>query len=632
MQYSRRNTLKMLSLGSLGILTTPAFATRPVTLTTTSQVINRNIPADAKAKINAMTGSPIATFAFNSKDGWVIVTKDGQQASNGIAPSCLQQLKTLLQKGHQIECIAFPPKGADSWVIVTDKKVAYANIPKRLQKVLDTCNQKGTTVKQVVFQPRRDNDRWLVLTDKTIYAERMPDECLQMVRNLQQPPRANQQPPRTVHQITISPTGGWAVFADDFIFGRNMPDYCWRALNSLRGQQKLVNIVAFSREGWSIVSNGFFESPPMDEIRLVEKKIRGGGIWARMKKSKVPGVSIAVVMDNKVVWSCGYGYLKAGNIHAMHNDSVFQTGSLSQVFSTIGAMRLTEQGKIKLDSDLRKNFLKEPLPIAGHLKIDKEENTPTLGLLLAHRCGFNVKGLAGYTEGLPIPELGEMLAAKGKAKNSKVEIKQLPNGTYQESAGGFMILDQLIHDLTGQKPDIWLNQNVLKPLNMKDSTFELDVPHQYLANFNVAAGHNPRGGALRGDRNRYPETSAYGLSSTATDVAQLIAMLNQGGRYNHRQFLSTETVENMLTPINHLEKGTRGIGLKMTEFNQVSPSGINFKYWNAGVCSGFRSLFFGFPIQKAGVVVLSNGNAVDGPRFCYDIANAVCEIYGFGKE
>ncbi len=37
----------------------------------------------------------------------------------------------------------------------------------------------------------------------------------------------------------------------------------------------------------------------------------------------------------------------------------------------------------------------------------------------------------------------------------------------------------------------------------------------------------------------------------------------------------------------------------------------------------------GYPVQGTGVVVMANGNAKDGPRFCYDIAKTVADIYGW---
>ena len=67
----------------------------------------------------------------------------------------------------------------------------------------------------------------------------------------------------------------------------------------------------------------------------------------------------------------------------------------------------------------------------------------------------------------------------------------------------------------------------------------------------------------------------------------------------------------------------------VTNFEDINESGTNFRYNASGICTGFRSMMFGFPLQKTGVVVMSNGNAKDGPRFCYDVATAVMSTLGW---
>lgn len=625
--FTRRDTIRMLSLGSVGAI----FGQAWTPFQNSSQIISSNIPMEAKKRSQELTSSEITAFTFNARNGWVVVNKNREFAHKNIAASCLKKLTSLLNQGHQIKCIAFPPKGAESWVITTDRTVAYANIPSSLSQVLDRFKSSGTRVNQVVFQPRRDNNRWLVITDKEFKAQNIPDECMQVIHNLQQPPRPNTEAPRKIHHVTISPKGGWAVFADDYFFSRNMPSDCLRLLNAMRGKRKMVDIVTFSTEGWSVVSNRHFERPPTDQIRSFERKVKGGGIWSRMKKSKVPGVSVSVVLNNKVAWSCGYGHLKAGGVHAAHHNSIYQVGSLSQVFSTIGAFRLANKNRVDLDADLREGLLKWTIPVKAPLKLT-EEQKPTLRNLLAHRGGFGIKGLAGYSPGLPLPSLMDLLNGTGKARNPKLQIEFAPDLQYRQSAGGFILLDKLIKDLTNQEAADWLNDNVLQPLGMKNSSFKIDVDDKYISDYNVATGHNPRGRALYGDRNRYPETSAYGLHTTAEDIAQMLIMVNQGGDFNYSKFLPIEAIEEMLTPIHYQEKRTRGIGFHVTDFTQVVESGKNFKYWNAGANAGFRALFMGFPMQKGGVVVLSNGNATDGPRFCYDVANTIATVYGLGAK
>jgi len=301
---------------------------------------------------------------------------------------------------------------------------------------------------------------------------------------------------------------------------------------------------------------------------------------------------------------------------------------MSQVLSTIGALQLVKLGKLGLYEDLRDERFKFEMPIRSGFEMMKGQE-PNLAMLLSHRSGFGLKGLKGYTNGRQLPKLDDIINGTGGANSQKLFMNHAPNTRYSESAGGFIILDKIIESVTGEKAGDWLNDNVLTSLNMKNSTFKIDLAKKYLDDHNVAAGHNPTGGMLQGERYRYPESSAYGLFTNAIDMTNVISMLNQGGTFNGRRLLTTDLAETILTPINEKEKRTRGVGVMVTNFEDINDSGTNFRYNASGICTGFRSMMFGFPLQKTGVVVMSNGNAKDGPRFCYDVASAVMKTLGW---
>ncbi len=77
------------------------------------------------------------------------------------------------------------------------------------------------------------------------------------------------------------------------------------------------------------------------------------------------------------------------------------------------------------------------------------------------------------------------------------------------------------------------------------------------------------------------------------------------------------------------KKRTRGLGLQVTGFEDINDTGSNFRYTSSGQCGGFRSFVMGYPVQGTGVVVMTNGNAKDGPRFCFDVAMTVAKTYGW---
>lgn len=626
--FTRREALRMFSLGTTGTLLGLPHFSKYLTVRPQSDVYCSRIPADAQEAVESLASNGIKVFEFTPADGWLVISNDNIVESRGIPSACKAKLEEFVNAGHQIISVAFPPQGSNSWVIITDRTYASSQVGADVTSKLDELKRKGIKVKQIAFRPKRDNDRWVIVTENGFVAQNIPDECYQTLRNLQQSPEPDGQPTRKINYVNFSNTGGWVILADDYFIERNVDKGCKGKMVEFKGYYQQVDMVAFSKMGWAVISNQEITSAPTDAIRAFEKNVKGGGIWNRMNLSKVPGVSVAVLIDNKLAWSSAYGFLKTGDVHAAHPDSLYQAGSMSQVLSTIGALRLVKLGKLGLNEDLRADRFKFEIPQVPGFEI-MEGQEPNLAMILSHRGGFGIKGLRGYTQGRQLPKLDDILKGTGGANSKKVALNYAPNIKYEESAGGFILLDKIIESVTGQKAADWLDQNVLSPLNMKDSSFQVEIKKQYLNNYNVAAGHNPTGGTLQGDRYRFPETSAYGLFTNAIDMTNVVSMINQGGMFNGQRILTTDLVETMLTPINEKEKRTRGVGVMVTNFEDINEDGTNFRFNASGICAGFRSMFFGFPLQRVGVVVMSNGNAKDGPRFCFDVANAVMSTYGW---
>lgn len=68
-----------------------------------------------------------------------------------------------------------------------------------------------------------------------------------------------------------------------------------------------------------------------------------------MKTWKIPGASIAVMQDNKMILSCGYGWANLEKRQSMRPDSLFRLGSISKTITAIAILKLVEQKKLTLD-------------------------------------------------------------------------------------------------------------------------------------------------------------------------------------------------------------------------------------------------------------------------------------------
>jgi CubicO group peptidase (beta-lactamase class C family) len=74
----------------------------------------------------------------------------------------------------------------------------------------------------------------------------------------------------------------------------------------------------------------------------------------RMLFYKTPGVSIALINDGRIAWARGYGFLEAGGKVAVTTETLFQAASNSKSLTAMVVLRLVQQGKLDLDSDVNK--------------------------------------------------------------------------------------------------------------------------------------------------------------------------------------------------------------------------------------------------------------------------------------
>ena len=88
---------------------------------------------------------------------------------------------------------------------------------------------------------------------------------------------------------------------------------------------------------------------PAEKLEKIEKAIS-----AQMSKLGVPGLSVAVVIDRKLVWSNGYGLADVENYVPAKASTAYRLGSISKPITATAVMQLVERGKIDLNAPIQK--------------------------------------------------------------------------------------------------------------------------------------------------------------------------------------------------------------------------------------------------------------------------------------
>ena len=86
-------------------------------------------------------------------------------------------------------------------------------------------------------------------------------------------------------------------------------------------------------------------------------------VRAQMREQKIPGVSLAVIRDGKIIKATGYGLANVELNVPMAPQMVFHSGSLAKAFTATAVMMLVEEGKIGLDDKISKYLPDAPNPM-----------------------------------------------------------------------------------------------------------------------------------------------------------------------------------------------------------------------------------------------------------------------------
>lgn len=596
---------------------------------------NRNIDPEAHQQMERLLAEGIAVFAFHPGGGWVIVTEQGSKFARNIPEECNQKLEEFLAAGHKIRSIAFPPQGGNRWVIVTDRTKFARNIPTEANDQLERFLADGHKVLSVAFPYQRTTDNsWVILAEDDFFARNIDDEAYQIIRNFMQRPRPGAARSRPVHHVAFAPGGGWVVLGEDDFYARNVGDEAFKTLGNFWNEKRQIAIVAFDPDGdgWSIISNEKYTTrPEVDEIQLFERNVGGETVSQRRRTFNVPGVSVAVVVDNRLAWSAGYGHLVTGGDDAAHPESLYQAASISKVLAAIGMHRLVDDGDIALGSDIlddlsvdvptRSCLAGDPAillrDVLNHRSpVNGDGTTRPLNVCSGFTPGSFGGGYGGYTAGTSLPTINQIIAGTGTT-NTPAITRSHNRGVFSYSGPGFTLLQKLVEDLTGDSFSDWMQAEILDPMGMDDSFFDTTVPQRFFEAGDVAAGHDSLGARISGDRRQHPEFAAAGLYSTARDLARVIIMLNQDGVIGGTRILSTAGRDSLVES---------GIGIFVNGGANVTAN-ADF-YAHGGTNTGFRSLLVGIPDRKAGVVVMTNGDA-GGGTFREELVQAVIDAYGW---
>jgi len=345
------------------------------------------------------------------------------------------------------------------------------------------------------------------------------------------------------------------------------------------------------------------------EIRILGDK--GWTIEERMKHYNIPGVSIAVIQDYRLLWVKSYGLADRETGQVVTPRTLFQAGSISKPVAAYGALKLVEQGKMGLEEAVNNKLTSWKIP-QNQLT---HENDVSLRDILSHSAGLTVYGFRDYPTGTAIPSLNQILEGQRPANSPPIRVNTKPATTNRYSGGGYTVLQQLMIDIEELDFPELMRKLVLKPINMHNSSFLQPLPQAKLRL--AAAGYRHDASPVAGKRHLHPEMAAAGLWTSAGDLARFAADIQRALKNDSGNIISKTMAETMLTPV---------ISRQNSLGFFIEQKGSETYFRHRGTTIGFSADLVANKNRGYGVVVMTNTNQ---PEFIAELERSIAAEYNW---
>ncbi|MFN8346019.1 MAG: serine hydrolase [Spirosomataceae bacterium] len=324
---------------------------------------------------------------------------------------------------------------------------------------------------------------------------------------------------------------------------------------------------------------------------------------------RVPGASVAIVKDGKLLYAKGYGLKDVKNNLPVTERTLFPIASCTKSFTAATLAILADEGKLDWNKPV-KDYLPD-----FQLHDEYATRTVTARDLVSHRTGLPRHDWTWLYANLDRQGLYQRLKYLPLSKPVYAQ--------YQYNNLMFMTAGVLIERLTGKSWESVLREKILQPLNMHQTV--LTYPELFQTN-DYALSYRDNNGQWveQGFGSNVDAIGPAGsVKSNAVEMANWLVMQLNKGKFGAKQIVSEANLKENHTPhsivfpaeitFSELGYATYGMGWSINMYRGLLRLAHN------GSIEGYRSQMAFFPNQNLGIVILTNTGLAD-----YYFVNAVC--------
>jgi len=320
------------------------------------------------------------------------------------------------------------------------------------------------------------------------------------------------------------------------------------------------------------LAEGSFDLPAGAHFNLQKLQRVGEYLREQVANGKIPGAIVLIRQHDKPVYHEFFGVRDVATRLPMTDDTIFRLFSMTKPITSVAAMMLVDEGKLRLDDPVAKYI---PSFSAAKVGVEKKaaNGDKTLDLVPANRP-ITILDLMTHTSGITYGFYGESMVRQlyrdakiydGDFDNAEFaeRIARLPlavqPGTEWDYGHSTDILGRIIEVVSGKPLLQFEKDNLLGPLGMTNTSFFVSDPAKY----KMIAQPMPDDSAFRVGFESNPEvprkweSGGGGMLSTVADYARFLQILLNGGSFDGKQYLSPKAFALMVS--DHIGPGS-GVG------------------------------------------------------------------------
>jgi CubicO group peptidase (beta-lactamase class C family) len=316
-----------------------------------------------------------------------------------------------------------------------------------------------------------------------------------------------------------------------------------------------------------------------------------------MREYHIPGASIVVIKDYRIEWAKGFGTRNKENNLPVTNGTLFQAASISKPVTAIAALEAFSNKQISINKNINDELTSWRIPPSPYT----QKQFVTLRLLLSHTAGITGVRETGYPANKRFPNLLEILNGESPANTPPVIMVREPNTEYEYSPASYTIVQAVLSDIYQQPFDKMMQDLILIPLHMENSTFIQPLPKTLYKN--MAWPYLPNGVIPPNSPYAFPQ-AAGGLWTTASDLAKFVIAIQKALAGHVQDGITPQIVKEMMMPgLNH----NMGMGMEVNINQYGEMTNKNGKYFrHAGSQTGYLCMLVGSKVGGNGIVLMTN--------------------------